>query len=165
MQEAHNGSTEKVELAVYLNGQLDNADGSVLVTIYDADDSANTVLSSGSAVNEPPLGLYTFQLDPTVTNLDRVLKIVWSYTLNSVPTSITSYVGVVTPYASVSDILDYYGFGTKQSDSNYKSEREISAMERIARTIIDNSVNNFYSFYTRFRIIKSTFLLIRLLIR
>ena len=138
MQEVHTGDTQQIELAIYKNGVLTNADGAVTVTVYDADDSTNTVVVTGAAVSEEPSGMYSYQLTPSVTYINRVLRVLWEYDIDSTPTNSTMFVEVVTPYATVSDIIDYYGFGTKPNDPNYKSEEMIANMERLSRTIIDN---------------------------
>lgn len=137
MQEIINGETNSVDLTIYSGGSLVDADDSVVVSVYDADDSTETLLVSGSATNEPVLGIYSYQLTPTITSLDRVLKIVWQYNINSIATNSTIFIAVVTPYARVSDIVDYYSLGTKPQDPNYKSDTEIATLERISRTIIE----------------------------
>lgn len=137
MQQIQNGETETIRTSIYRNGSLINADGAVTVTVYDADDSSNTVIVTGSATNEPPLGVYAFELSASYTSLNRILRVVWSYSVNSVATSTTSFIEVATPYATVADIVDFYGYGTKPSDPNYKPENQITSMEKLARTVIE----------------------------
>ena len=138
MQEIQNGTTEKIELTIFNDGVLINADGNVLVQIYNADDISNTLTASGYAINETPIGSYTFQLTPSITSVDRVLRVVWSYSVNSESTSQTTFISVITPYALTSDIIDYYNLGTKPQDLNYKPIEQIVYAEKIARTLIDN---------------------------
>lgn len=137
MQEIHNGTQETVTLVIYKQGQLTNADGNVLINITDADDGT-VLLSSASAVNDPPTGEYSYEITPDLTQLNRVLKIKWSYSLGGKNTSQTQFAQVVTPYATVSEIVDYYNLGTKPSDINYQSQSNIIAAEQIARTMINN---------------------------
>lgn len=136
MQQIHNGTNQTLALDIYKNGYLSNADGSVFVTITDADTSAS--VTSGSAFNAPPNGRYTFDLYPNFTALNRVLKVKWDYVINSASTFQTQYVQIVTPYALVSDIVDYYNIGPRPSDLNYHSEHDITTAEQIARLMVEN---------------------------
>ena len=145
MQEIHSGATDKIQLVIYRDGNKIDADGTVTVSIYDADDSTNILLTNGSAYNEPYLGLYSFEINPTITKINRVLKVNWAYSVNSNSTSETNYVEVVTPYATVSDIVDYYGFGTRPQDNNYKSHTQITNMEKLARTVINGYTGQQFS--------------------
>lgn len=152
MQEIANGANETISLVIYYNGVKTNADGNVLVTVYNADAGlyasgtyTNTPLTSSAvAYNAPPQGLYTYNVIPPLTSLDQVLRVVWSYSLNGIATSQTTYVNVSTPYSTVSDIVDYYGFGTTQNQNNFKSEKQIATAEKIARKVIDKYTNQNY---------------------
>ena len=137
MQEILKGESSRVQVAIYKNGKLINADGNVVVNIYDADDATNVLISTGNAINEPPLGIYAFYLSPTVTDIKRILRVEWLYSVDSVATSTTNFVSVLTPYATVSDIVDYYDFGTNPQDLNYRSPNKIIRAESLARTLID----------------------------
>ena len=136
MQQIHNGTNQTLTLDIYKNGYLSNADGSVFVTITDADTSAS--ITSGSAFNAPPNGRYTFDLYPNFTSLNRVIKVKWDYVINSASTFQTQYVQIVTPYALVSDIVDYYSIGARPSDLNYYSEKDITTAEQVARLMVEN---------------------------
>jgi hypothetical protein len=137
MHQIRRGTTETAEVEIYSNNQLVNADGDVTVTVFDAD-YGTQVGTSGVAFNDPALGKYTFDLDSAYTYLNRVLQVVWSYTLNGKATSQEDFYEAYTPYASVSDIIDYYGFGTRASDLNYRSQDEIQSAEFIARMQVEN---------------------------
>jgi hypothetical protein len=73
LQQINNGDFEKLELVIIKNGDQVNADGVVNVSLYNADDSTNTVLSSGSSTNEPPFGIYSYQVTPIITSLNKVI--------------------------------------------------------------------------------------------
>lgn len=137
MQQIHNGTTQTITLDIYSQGQLMNADGSVIVKITDAD-TGTVLVSSASAVGQTPLGKYTYEVTPDITQSNRVLQVLWSYTLGGKATSQTQFVEVVTPYALVSDIISYYKLGAAPSQPNYYSEQEIMIAENIARTQINN---------------------------
>jgi len=138
LQEIHNGVTENLQLVIYRDGVQVNADGTVLVSLYDADDTTNTLLiPTASAYNAQPLGLYTLEVGPSVTYLNRVLRVVWNYSVNGSSTSQTTYTEIVTPYATISDIVNYYGFGTEPNNPNFMSSAQISMTEKLARTVIN----------------------------
>ena len=140
MQQIHNGTQQTVSLVIYKQGQLTNADGNVLVSIKDADDGT-ILLSSASAVNDPPTGQYSYEITPDLTQLNRVVQITWTYTLGGKSTYQNQFAQIVTPYATVSDLVDYYRIGAKPSEINYQSESDILMAEQIARTMINNYTN------------------------
>ena len=86
MHQIRRGTTETAEIEIYSNNQLINADGDVTVTVFDAD-YGTQVGPGGIAFNDPALGKYTFDLDSTYTSLNRVLQIIWSYSINGKQTS------------------------------------------------------------------------------
>ena len=137
MHQIIRGTTETAEVEIYSNNQLINADGDVIVTVFDAD-YGTQVGPGGVAFNDPALGKYTFDLDSTYTSLNRVLQVIWSYSINGKQTSQEDFYESYTPYATASDIIDYYGFGTRSSDVNYRSQDEIQAAEFVARMQIEN---------------------------
>jgi len=139
VQEIHTGTQHNVELAIYKDGMLTNADGNVNVVITDADD--NTAITSGSAVSLPPDGIYSFDITPDLTQINRVLQVDWSYVLGGKNATQRQFIEIVTPYSQISDILDYYNIGAKPSDPNYFSENDLVVAERIARTMINNYAN------------------------
>lgn len=136
MHQIVRGTLDTAEFEIFYRGQVINADGDVLVNIEDAD-AIGISLESGVATNDPALGMYTYELTPSVTKYNRVLKLTWTYTINAIPTYAEAFYEVYTPYALVSDIIDYYDFGTRESDLRYESADQIAAAESLARVIID----------------------------
>jgi hypothetical protein len=130
------GTRDTAELEIYFNNQLINADGDVTVSVFDAD-YGTPVGPGGTAFDDPAIGKYTFELDSTYTSLNRVLQVVWTYTVLGKLTTQEDFYESYTPYASVSDIIDYYKFGSRPSDLNFKSQREIQSAEFIARMQIE----------------------------
>lgn len=141
MQQIHNGSYEQVELSIYRSGSFINADGDVLVTITDAD-TDYLFVDGDVATNLPPNGKYGYEITPDITASDCVLKINWSYQINGKQTSQNTFVQVITPYNTISEIIEYYGIGVKPSDLNYVSEQEMINAEKIARTQINTYTND-----------------------
>lgn len=138
MHQIIRGTSDTAELEIYYKRELTNADGAVLVTIVDADYPSTVIASNLTAYNDPEIGKYTVDILPSYTTLNRVLKFTWSYTLQGHPTSQEDFYEVYTPYASVADIIEYFNFGTRPSDLNYRSEQEIQAAEFIARMQIES---------------------------
>ena len=137
MHQIVRGTTENAEFEIYVRGELANADGDVLVSVTDAN-YGTPVGTGGVAFNDPAIGKYTFDLDPEYTNLNRVLRLQWDYTVNGKAISSEDFYEVFTPYAYASDIIDYYNFGTRPQDLNYKSHDEIVYAERLARYQIES---------------------------
>lgn len=137
MQQINNGDFEKLELVIVKSNEQVNADGAVTVRMYNADDTSNTLLLTASATNEPVSGLYTYEVGPSITSLNKILRVDWSYNLSSSSVTQSTFYEIATPYASISDILEYYNFGTNPSDLNYRPYEDIRNAEKLARTVID----------------------------
>ena len=138
MQDITRGTQEKIHLNVFNDNVLVQADEPPLVTIYDADNDAYPIPGfTGIATDEEPEGIYSYMLTPALTNITRVLKVVWSYTINSVQFTSEDFYRVSQVYATVSDIIDFMGFGSTPYELNYQSPEKITSAEKLARTIID----------------------------
>ena len=146
MHQIPRGTTELAEFEIYVNGKLANADGNVTVSVTDAN-YGTTVGTGGIATNDPVLGKYTFDLDPSYTNLNRVLKVQWSYVVNGKAVTQEDFYEVFTAYAPASKIIDHYNFGTRPQDLNYYSLEEIVQAERVARYQIEAYANQSFGRY------------------
>jgi hypothetical protein len=149
LQDITKGTQEKIHLSVFNDGILTQADSLPLVTIYDADnDSSPLPGGSGVSIDESLKGMYSYVLNPSITNTQRVLKVVWTYAVDGINFSKESFYRVSGVYASVSDIMDFLGFGTIPSQLNYQSPEKIAYAEKIARTIIDGYTGQtFFNYY------------------
>jgi hypothetical protein len=139
LQNIIKGSKQKIYLNVYSDGTLTQATSVPTLSIYDADYD-NTVLTGYSgltATDENAAGVYSYTMTPALTQINRVLKFVWSYALNSVSTTEEQFYAVETVYSTVSEIQDFLGLGTSPSELNYRNPKEIESAEKVARTIID----------------------------
>lgn len=146
MQDITVGTQEKIHLNVFSDGVLVQADSVPLVTIYDGDNDALPIVGfSGLATDEEPQGIYSYMLTPSLTNLKRMLKVVWTYSINGVQFNQQDYYRVSQVYATVSDIIDFLGFGSTPSDLNYQSAEKITAAEKIARTIVEGYTNQSFA--------------------
>ena len=146
MHQIVRGTTELAEFEIYVNGELANADGDVTVSVTDA--NYGTVIGNGgTAINNSVIGKYTFDLDPSYTNLNRVLRVQWDYEINGKEVSSEDFYEVFTPYATVSKIIDFYNFGTRPGDLDYKTVEEIVMAERVARYQIEAYTNQSFGRY------------------
>ena len=139
MQTITTNTQEKIQLQVFSDGVLTQADSLPTLQIFDADNNSAPIpgCSSLNAFDEDPSGIYTFLLTPAITNTNRVLQVVWSYSLGGVEAQEISFYSVETVYASVDDIIDFLGYGSTPSEINYHDIKEIQSAEKLARTIID----------------------------
>jgi len=150
LQTINTNSQEKIELQIYSDGVLSQADSTPTLSIYDADNDATPIsgFSGLNAYDEDPTGIYSFLLTPAITNINRVLEVRWSYTVNSIPVVQVDYYQVETPYATVSETMDFLQFGSDPSQLNYVNEKSISSAEKVARTIIEGYTGiKFYTYY------------------
>lgn len=146
MQTLNANSQNKIYLEVYSNGQLVQADTLPTLNIYNADNdtfsaggalSQSALYSNLTAYNENSIGVYSFTLTPSMTRNNIVFEVVWSYLQGGVSSVQTDFYSVETPYASVSQTIDFLGFSAVNSDSNYLSQDIVVKCEKMARTIID----------------------------
>ena len=138
MQEIHNGSTQTLQITILKNGVESAADGAVSVSIYDVSsvNASSSALVTGTASATGSQGVYEYLITPTLTSLNRVIRTDYSYTLGGIATKQSTYNEIVTPYATTSDLIDYYNLGTSPQDLNYKSAEVLQQLEKIARTLI-----------------------------
>jgi hypothetical protein len=150
LQTINTNSQEKIKLEVYNNGVLSQADSLPTLSIYDADNDATAIsgFSNLNAYDENPAGIYSFLLTPAITNLNRMLEVRWSYTINGIAVTQTDFYAVETPYCTVSEVVDFFQFGSEPSYPNYVDAKSIVSAEKVARTIIEGYTGiKFYTYY------------------
>ena len=150
MQTITRNSQEKIFLNIYSDGELTQATGTPTLSIYDADSNTAPITgySNVVATNESEDGVYSYYLNQNITGVNRVLEVVWTYTLNGVTGHQYDYYKVETTYADPSEIIDFLGFGSNPSEINYHDIKEIQSAEKLARTIIDGyTMQTFGKYY------------------
>jgi hypothetical protein len=148
LQDIVRGTQERIYLNIYDNGSLVQADTVPTISIYDADDDAVALVGfSSNVVDEPQTGLYSYNITPDLTQLNRVLEVVWSYSLNGHHTTQKDFYRVENVYASISEIIDFLNFGATPADLNYHDPSQIQAAEKLARTIIDGYTGQSFTQY------------------
>lgn len=149
MQDITRGTQEKIHLNVYSDSVLTQADDLPYVSIYDADNDTSVIPGfSGYSVDEDQPGVYSYMLNPALTNVNRVLKVIWEYSINGVDFAQESFYKVSSVYAPVSEIVDFLGLGATPSDLNYQDPERLAVAEKVARTIIEGYTGQvFYKYY------------------
>ena len=135
MQTISRRSQEKIHLNIYSDGVLTQADSVPVIYINDAD--TEDVLLSASTVDETQTGLYSFFISSDLTQINRMLRVTWNYSLNGKVNEQVEFYKIETVYSEISEIVDFFKFGAKPSDINYFDPKSITSAEKIARTIID----------------------------
>lgn len=140
MIEVYTGSVGTIELITYEDGVPVEPDDTPTVTITDAE--VGTDLESGNAtiLNSNYPGEYYFDLSAVITDHDRVLKVVWSYSIGGRSIEEVEYVYVSSPYATIDEIVSELGYSSRPEDPNYYPYEKIKSAERTARMIINDQL-------------------------
>lgn len=138
MIEVYTGSAGTITITTYEDGVPTQPASSPTVTISDAE--TDEVLDSGvaSLIDSYYEGEYEYSLPTSITNADRVLKASWSYVVNGKTINEIDYVYVVTPYATVDEIISELGYSSQPEDQNYYPYEKIKSAERAARMMIED---------------------------
>lgn len=150
MQTIQKGSQEKIYLEVFNNGILGQADSLPTISIYDADNDASPIAgySNIAVTDENPSGIYSYVLNPALTQNNIVLEVRWVYTQNGHEVTQTEFYEIETPYSTSAQVIDFFGFGSVPSDLNYYDPKDIVNAEKLARTIINGYTGiKFYTYY------------------
>lgn len=147
MQNIQKGTQEKIYLNVYVDGTLTQADQIPTLVIIDADTGVS-LLSSSTAIDEQPAGVYSWMLNQSITNTNRVIQVTWTYISNGVSATEDQFYSIETPYSDISEITDFLGYGADSSYLNYHSPKDIAYAEKLARVIIEGYTSiKFYTYY------------------
>ena len=136
MHEIFTNTFHKHEIILYKNNVPTDPDSTPTINVYNAD--TDVLIESGSAIATGVTGEFYYQITPNLSSVDRVLRIQWNYSFNSYQVQENSYAGVVTPYATLSDIIYELSIGKAPSDENYIEPEQILFAERLARIQINN---------------------------
>lgn len=150
MQTIASKSQEKIEIRIYSDGVLTQADSLPTLSVFDADNDTDPIagFEDLTSVDEAPSGVYSFLLTSAITSINRVLEVRWTYSIDGLETTQIDFYSVESPYSTVSEIMDFFGFGATPSELNYKDPKEIANAEKMARTIIEGFTGiKFYTYY------------------
>lgn len=137
MHEIFNNSFHKHSIVLYKNNVATEPDSTPLVNVYDAS-TGSALVTSASAISEGRPGEYYYQITPSLSSVDRNLRIQWNYSYSGASVSEDSFAAIVTPYATLSEIIFELKIGTSPSDENYIDPEQILSAERLARIQINN---------------------------
>jgi hypothetical protein len=138
--ETYTGSVGTIELITYKDGVPVAPDSTPSVVVTNAETGVLVASGSATILNPNYEGEYYYNLPTSATSTDRILKIVWTYSISGRSIHETEYVYVVTPYATVDEIVDELGFSMRPEDSNYYSYEKIRSAARVARMMIDTEL-------------------------
>lgn len=156
MAEIYVDQTAPVRTKIFWGGNIIDADDDVTAIFYDitedqlvspAVNPTVAVYTSVATKSEVDAGTYQVILPLGMVRTSKRLKVVWLYEISGVSGSHTSYVDVVTPYASMFDIMDDLGFGTDPGDVNAKTYHELQMAEKWARKVIENYTGQTFYLY------------------
>jgi hypothetical protein len=156
MAEIYIDQTSPIKTKIFWGGQIVDADGSVTATVYDiTEDSTinptvnpSTVQTTITATKlETDAGTYQIILPISLCRRNRKFKVVWSYTVSGSAGSHTTYTDVVTPYASLAEVIEDLNIGTDASDPNYKTYHELQMAEKYARKLIESFTAQSFHLY------------------
>ena len=140
MIEVYTGTIGTIYLTTYKDGVPTQPGSTPTVVVTDAATGSTVVTGTSSLIDADYEGEYSFELPSSATMVDRVLKVVWHYTMTGKTVEETEYVYVVTPYATIDEIVDELGFSSRPEDPNYFPYNKIRSAERAARMVIDNEL-------------------------
>jgi hypothetical protein len=156
MAEIYIDQTSPIKTKIFWGGEIVDADGSVVATLYDITEDATinptvppgTVQTTITATKlESDAGTYEIVLPISFCRRNRKFKIVWSYTVSGSAGSHTTYTDVVTPYANLAEVIEDLNIGTDVSDPNYKTYHELQMAEKYARKLIESFTAQFFYLY------------------
>lgn len=140
MIEVYTGSVGTIELITYEDGVPVAPDATPSVAVTNAETGASIVSGTAIIVNPDYEGEYSYTLPTSSTATDGVLKVTWSYSISGRNIQEVEYVYVITPYATVDEIVAELGYSSRPEDPNYFSYDKIRAAERAARMMISNEL-------------------------
>lgn len=140
MLEVYAGSIGTIYLTTYEDGVPVAPDSSPSVTIYDAVSGIQVVSGNPTLINNNYEGEYEYILPSSATQIDRTLKVAWSYSISGRQVVENEYLYVITPYATIDEIVSELGYSSRPEDRNYYSYDKIRSAERAARMIINNEL-------------------------
>lgn len=135
-------SSAKIGLSVVIDGTLTDAD--VVDDVHQVFATVtllpSTVLIPTQAAAHDGTGLYSISLDPLKTNDIGKCKVEWTYRVNGITYTRTSFFDIVIPYVTAGT------FKSQFPEFSSKTDDEIYRKEHLARKIIDTFCNQSFDY-------------------
>ncbi len=111
-----------------------------LPIVYITDTVTGAVVNSGVAtlIDSDYPGDYSYELSSQYTNVERVLKVLWTYYVDSFQVNHVEYLYIHVPYVTVDETISELGYSSRPEDPNYFPYDRIVSAERTARMLIDS---------------------------
>lgn len=113
------------------------ADGLPTITVYNTETDAVLVSASAVLVDTDYPGEYTYELSSIHTSSEKVLRLLWRYSVHGLLVTNTEYLYVVNPYVTVDETILELGYSSRIEDPNYFPFEKIVSAERTARMMIN----------------------------
>lgn len=128
MTEIYRGSSEYINLSVYVSNTPAQVDDDVSIVLTDVD----TGMEYPAAIaEENELGRYRYLVPLSLTQTNKTLKAKWSFSINGEAGTQEDTIKVVTPYVTPDEFYEAY-------PDISKSYEEIRAAERRIRLVIES---------------------------
>jgi hypothetical protein len=162
MAEVYIESNFPVKTKIFYAGEITDADGSVVVKVYDiTEDPAivpainpGTLITQLTAIKlEEDFGTYKVVFPFSLTTRARKFKLEWTYAVGSQLVNHYSTVDVVKPYVDLGDAMEDLDFGTDPSDPNNKTYHELIMAEKWARKTIESYTGQQFYLYNDLHVV------------
>ena len=162
MAEVYIESNFPVKTKIFYAGEITDADGSVVVKVYDITEDPAIVpaINPGTLItqltaskSELDLGSYQVVFPFSLTTRPRKFKLEWTYTVGSELVKHYSTVDVVRPYVDLGDAIEDLDLGTDPSDPNNKTYHELIMAEKWARKTIESYTGQQFYLYNDLHVV------------
>ena len=147
MAEIYKNSNDPIKAKIFWKGELVRSSSSVVAVVYDITQdptivppiNPNNQIGIFTAVEEEVNpGTYSIYLPLSLTTRNKKLKVVWQVVVGAQAETLTTYCDVVTPYVSLSEVIDDLNLGAESSDPLYKSYHDLQMAEKYARKTVES---------------------------
>lgn len=147
MAEIYLNTVTPVKTKIFWNNEIVNADNDeVTAELYDITEDITVnppidpsiIISTMDAVKvENDNGTYQISLSRFYTDRNRKFKIRWLYNIGGLNGEHVTYLDIVTPYASLEEVIEDLNLGSDANDPNHKTYHELRMAEKYARKIVE----------------------------
>lgn len=147
MIEIPTNTWHRVEILVQKNDSLAVPTALPTFIIKDAD-TESTLRTGTTVIDTSDVGHYYVQLTPTDTSVERVLQVIWSYSLDGVTVTDSTTMQVANIYVEIAEIIEELSLGAEPTDLNYYPLNHLKIAERMSRLQINNYTGRKFGQYS-----------------